>query len=566
MQESDKQRLRETKEACIYRLRGIDFTAYEYATDGTDLRISEYILGCMSDTDGHNLFELLAIEQFFRKLDKYEWRGKEVQKFFTFYERMRFSGVNGRQRYKLTPVQCFQFANIFGFYSDGKRLTKDVLLFVPRKYGKTTSCASLAVYDLLFGDNNAQAYVCANDFNQAKICFDEIRHIVMDFDPSMSAFKVNREKIFCKMAGRESSASCLTSSANTKDGLNASLVILDEYSQAKSSELRNTLISSMGARVQPLVVTITTASDKINAPFYAELEGVKRVLLGEVENDALFAHLFMPDVDDEESDERTWRKVQPHIGVTVQKDYYLQYYKRALTNADDMLTFRTKLLNVFAVNEKQAWFGRDEAERILKDFKVEDFKGFACLCAFDLSVKDDFSAVCYTVYYNKDFYCYIRYYFPEGQLDTHPNSELYRAWAADGHLTLCKGKCIDYNQIANDILKVAKKVRIIEIGYDNYKAGDLASILGARGGKSYLKAYPQTYGAFNMPVEVFTGMALTDPPRVWLNNNPINVFCLTNAILDEDRMENKKPIKPSQYRKIDGVICVLMTLGMAKKL
>ena len=566
MQENEKQKLRDAKKECINHIRQIDFERYAYALRETDERLEEYVLGCMADTDGHNLFELLALERFFAKLDRYEWRANEVRKFFAFYQSMRFSGANGRQRYKLTPVQCFQFANIFGFYNDGKRLIRDVLLFVPRKFSKTTSCASLAVYDLLFGDNNSQAYVCANDFNQAKICFDEIRHIIMDFDPGMNAFKVNREKIFCKLDGRESFASCLTSSANTKDGLNASLVILDEYSQAKTSDLRNTLISSMGAREQPLVITITTASDLVNGPFYHELEGVKRVLLGELENDALFAHLFLPDVDDEESDERTWHKVQPHIGITVKEDYYKQYYTRALTNADDMLTFRTKLLNVFAVNERQAWFNHDEAQRILKNFKIEDYKKAPCLCAFDLSVKDDFSAVCYTVYKERAFYCDVRYYFPRGQLDKHPNSELYKGWVKDGFLTLCEGNCIDYNQIANDILKVAREVKIVEIGYDNYKAGDLVSILGARGGKNFLKAYPQTYGAFNMPVEVFTSMALQEPPQVWLNDNPINVFCLTNAILDEDKMENKKPIKPSINLKIDGIICVLMTLGMAKKM
>lgn len=45
---------------------------------------------------------------------------------------------------------------------DGRRLIRTAYLFVPRKFSKTTSCAALAVYDMLFGDNNAQAYVGAN--------------------------------------------------------------------------------------------------------------------------------------------------------------------------------------------------------------------------------------------------------------------------------------------------------------------------------------------------------------------------------------------------------------------
>ena len=38
-----------------------------------------------------------------------------------------------------------------------------------------------------------------------------------------------------------------------------------------------------------------------------------------------------------------------------------------------------------------------------------------------------------------------------------------------------------------------------------------------------------------------------------------------NAVIDEDRLENKKPMKQSRYRKIDGVITLLMTIGLLYK-
>ena len=56
----------------------------------------------------------------------------------------------------------------------------------------------LAVYDLLFEDNNAQAYIGANSYNQAKICFDEIRAIMRTLDPTGRNFLINREKITVK--------------------------------------------------------------------------------------------------------------------------------------------------------------------------------------------------------------------------------------------------------------------------------------------------------------------------------------------------------------------------------
>jgi phage terminase large subunit-like protein len=56
-------------------------------------------------------------------------------------------------------------------------------------------------------------------------------------------------------------------------------------------------------------------------------------------------------------------------------------------------------------------------------------------------------------------------------------------------------------------------------------------------------------------------MAWSDPPKIVLNNNPINTFCLSNCVIDEDRLENKKPVKITATRKIDGVITMLMTIG-----
>ena len=339
MTEEEKVRERQFKAdvvADLQRQRPYLATRYRRALDDTDPRMAQYVFGVIDNPDAHNLYEHLAIRRFFKMLDKYDWKKGRVKRFIKFYEVLRFNGTSGRTRYKLTPVQTFQFANIFGFVDAiGRRLIRTVYIFVPRKFSKTTSAASLAVFDMLFGDNNAQAYVGANSYEQAKICFDEIRAIMQDIDPAARHFRVNREKITFKDRGRDSLIRCLTANAKTQDGLHASLVIMDEYAQARNTagkngaDLKNVLTSSMGPRREPLTMIITTASDVIDGPFAHELEGVKKVLRGEAEADTMFASLFMPDVDDEENDPHTWAKVQPHLGITVQPDFYEKEYETA---------------------------------------------------------------------------------------------------------------------------------------------------------------------------------------------------------------------------------------------
>ena len=572
MTETEKQVLRDIKDDAAGWLDSLDLHAYSYALEETDIRLLDYARMVIGHPDDHNLYEILALKRFFCLLDKYTWKPKRVKRFFKFYETLKFNGTVCRTRYRLTPIQCFQFASIFGFANpDGTRLVRDAYLFVPRKYSKTTSAAALAVWDLLFGDNNAQSYVGANSYEQAKICFGEIRAIMFDIDKNQRHFRINREKITFRSGQRDSFSRCLTANARTQDGLNASLIIMDEYAQARNTkgkngaDLKNTLTSSMGARKEPLTVVITTASDVIDGPFYNELEGVKRVLRGEIDNDTVFASLFMPDIDDAEDDPHTWYKVQPHMGVTVQPDYYENEWARAQLSAENMMTFRTKLLNIFCINEEKRWFSIEKANELLSDFDIDKVPhGLPCVVSFDLSVHDDFSAVGYTFYEpnSKNFYSHVDCYIPEGTLKDHQNRELYKMWVEQGYLKLCKGDVIDVTQIAQDILKRSRNLNIIRIAYDSYKAQDLVNIL-ATFGRNVLKPFSQTYGSFNRPVDSFQYMAYSNPRKIFLNNSPINAWCLSNCVLDEDRLGNKKPIKAGQWHtgKIDNTIVTLMGLG-----
>lgn len=569
MTDDEKQELRRKKQLAAAELKAVQLRKYAYALGKTDQRIAEYVKGIRRKPDAHNYYEILGVVRFFRLLDRYHWNAKKVRGFFVFYEALRFSGTSGRQHYRLTPVQCFQFANIFGFEdNEGRRLTRTAYIFVPRKFSKTTSAASLAVYDMLFGDNNAQAYVGANSYQQAKICFDEIRNIMRDLDPSGKRIRVNREKISWLKRGRNSFIRCLTANAKTQDGLYASLVIMDEYSQARNTagkngaDLKNVLTSSMGPRREPLTVIITTASEVVDGPFAHELEGVKRVLRGEATSDTVFASLFMPDAWDKEDDPKTWAKVQPHLGITVQADFYAKEWEAAQLSAENMLAFRTKMLNVFATNDRQRWLPYTKCKEICSGFNIDEISGRPiCAVSFDLSVHDDFSAVGYTFYHDRHFYSWIDYYFPEGALPGHPNEQLYRLWHEQGHLHYCSGDIIDVRQIANDILARTKVLSVVRISYDAWKAQDLVNTLAASGCDDALVPFSQLIGNFNRPVETFEMLAWASPSKITLNDNPINVFCLSNCIIMTDNNENRKPAKIAEYQKIDGAIVALMGIG-----
>ena len=531
-------------------------------TDSVDSRLTSYVYHVLENPDLHAKYEILGVFRFINFLDKYELKTKKIKKYIAFYESLKFPSAKGMQSFKLTPIQVFQFTNILGFYSGNSRICREALLFVPRKFSKTTSVGSLAIFDLLFGDSDAQAYVASNSFSQSKICFDIIKNSLKELDPSFQNFRLNRDIIYTKIPGRTSFIRCLASSADKLDGLNASMVILDEYSQAESAALKNVLTSSMGVRKNPLVVTITTASTKLDTPFTAMLNNYKKILEGELENDSIFASIFEPDEDDDPGDELTWQKVQPHLGITVSKEFYKAEYQKTLISADDKTEFMCKLLNVFSVPLDKVWIDPHIIERNTQEFDLTKLQSRpSCMVSVDLSVKDDFSCVCYALYdsINKRFVFKNEYYIPKNTVENHHNSEMYKNLVNSGHLKICGTDVIDYSQISNDIIYNSRYVNILQLGYDSYKSRELINILRAAGLKSCVP-YSQTYANFTSPIESFEAAVYQD--RLKFDSNPLNLYCIKNCIIDEDRMCNKKPIKKTHNLKIDGAICVLMCLGM----
>lgn len=585
MTEEHKQEERDCKIQTIAELNALRDTIFttHAETFNSDVRLKDYVCMCIDNPDDHNLYELLAVKRFFYLIDKYEFRAKHFRNYVRFYESLKFSGTTGRTRYKLTPIQTFQYANIYGLYDprDNTRLIRDAYIFVPRKFSKSTSSAAIAIYDLFCGDANAQVYCGANSYQQAKVLFDEIRKVLKSMDPLGRHFKVNREIVEWADGRRESFCRCLAANAETLDGLFASTAIFDEYAQARDTashngdDFKNTITTSMGPRKSPLSVVITTASEVVDGCCAREIAGAKRVLKGDLENDNLFASLFMPDVDDKDDDPHTWAKVQPHLGITVNPKFYVYEYNKAQMSASLMLAFRTKLLNKFVINEEAAWLPKHfivehMVHRELSEFEFSnDGDREDGMCAIDLSESDDFSAVTIAVYLydEKKYYYHTAYFFPRGALATHRNRRMYEIWAEQGYLILTDGDVIDYDCIVNYIIEMNKYVRILKVGYDSWKStemiNELANTIGALA-PNVLTPIAQTYGPFNAPVEVFEhGLK---KGKIEINDNPINLFCFANAVIDVDNMDNKKPIKRGTGRghqntnanKIDGVITKLM--------
>ena len=124
MTDEEAHRLRQEKRAVTARLDAVSLDSYRL--ERVDGRLYAYVCMVKNNPEEHCVWEQLAVERFLRMVKRYGINVKAVQRFYVFYENLFFPGKQGMQHYRLTPVQCFQFASVYGFWQKGRRVVREV--------------------------------------------------------------------------------------------------------------------------------------------------------------------------------------------------------------------------------------------------------------------------------------------------------------------------------------------------------------------------------------------------------------------------------------------------------
>ena len=74
------------------------------------------------------------------------------------------------------------------------------------------------------------------------------------------------------------------------------------------------------------------------------------------------------------ADRNLIRKVNPHVGITVQPDYYDREISRARTNQDYRREVLAKLFNVWASERKVDWLKDTDIKPLQVGHRIDEFK------------------------------------------------------------------------------------------------------------------------------------------------------------------------------------------------
>lgn len=148
----------------------------------------------------------------------------------------------------------------FRLDAKGRRVFQRVLFGIPRKNGKSTLAATLALYMAgADGEPGAEVVIAAGSREQAAMVFDQARGFV-DTNPELAQhFDTQRYVI---LGPQGSVLKRISAEGKTAHGMNASCTVVDElhgFTTPRHEELWSALTTSSGARSQPLTLAITTA-------------------------------------------------------------------------------------------------------------------------------------------------------------------------------------------------------------------------------------------------------------------------------------------------------------------
>jgi len=493
---------------------------------------------------------------------KYHFDAKAAKRAERFFERY-LTHVKGEWAgvpFKLERWQRDIVRALFGWKrQDGTRRYRTCYIEIPRKNGKSSLCAGLALY-LLMADKEASAevYSAAADREQASIIFDIAKSMV-----TLSRELAIRLKVFRKVIAYDkalSSYKVLSADAYTKHGLNAHGIIFDELHAQPNRELWDVLTTSTGARTQPLTVAITTAGFDRNSVCWELHEYARKVSEGIITDDSFLPVIYAAGPDDDWRDPAVWKKANPNLDVSISLDYLKRECAKAGNVPAYENTFRRLHLNQWTQQESR-WIPMQAWESSAGELKPDLLKGKACYAGLDLSSTTDLTALVLAFPIDGVIKLLPFFWIPGDNLQERSKRDHvpYDLWLKQGLIYATDGNVIDYSFIVAKIIELRKLYALKEIAFDRWGAAKIVQDLEDL--NVTVVPFGQGFASMSGPSKELLRLVLSG--KLHHGGNPVLRWMADNAVVKSDPAGNIKPDKAKSTQRIDGIVASVMALDRA---
>ena len=502
---------------------------------------------------------------------EWEFNEKKANKAIKFIENFCHHSEGRSDLLHLELWQKAIVSAIFGIMdkTTGYRQFREVFIIIARKNGKTLFAAAIAAYmTYVDGEYGAKVYFLAPKLDQADLVYDAFYQIVQSDDELDSITKKRRSDIYIKAFN--TSVKKIAFNSKKSDGFNPQLVVNDEmeaWPGDQGLKQYEVMTSALGARKQPLIISIATAG-YVNDGIFDELfKRATAFLKGNSREKRLLPFIYMIDDIEKWDSIEELKKSNPNLGVSVSAEYYLEQIEIARNSISKKVEFMTKFCNI-KQNSAVAWLDYWDVMKCVheeKPLSLEDFKGCYCVGGIDLSRTTDLTAASIVINRDGINHIFTRFYMPQKRYEVAINEDNtpYNIYRDRGFLFISGENQVDYKDVYNWFIELVKvyKIKPLKIGYDRYSANYLVEDLKTAGFHT-----DDVYQGPNLtPVlHEFEGN-LKDGLFDFGDNSMLAAHFLNVAVdinLNDSRM---KPVKIEKRMRIDGAMSVFDALTMVSK-
>lgn len=502
---------------------------------------------------------------------EWEFNEKKANKAIKFIENFCHHSEGRSDLLHLELWQKAIVSAIFGIIdkTTGYRQFREVFIIVARKNGKTLFAAAIAAYmTYVDGEYGAKVYFLAPKLDQADLVYDAFYQIVQSDDELDSITKKRRSDIYIKAFN--TSIKKIAFNSKKSDGFNPQLVVNDEmeaWPGDQGLKQYEVMTSALGARKQPLIISIATAG-YVNDGIFDELfKRATAFLKGNSREKRLLPFIYMIDDIEKWDSIEELKKSNPNLGVSVSAEYYLEQIEIARNSISKKVEFMTKFCNI-KQNSAVAWLDYWDVMKCVheeKPLSLEDFKGCYCVGGIDLSRTTDLTAASIVINRDGINHIFTRFYMPQKRYEVAINEDNtpYNIYRDRGFLFISGENQVDYKDVYNWFIELVKvyKIKPLKIGYDRYSANYLVEDLKTAGFHT-----DDVYQGTNLTpiLHEFEGN-LKDGLFDFGDNSMLAAHFLNVAVdinLNDSRM---KPVKIEKRMRIDGAMSVFDALTMVSK-
>jgi phage terminase large subunit-like protein len=472
-------------------------------------------------------------------------------------------------KFRLRPWQKNEIRKIYREDKRGTRPVRTVCWSMGRGNGKTGLAAVLALCHLVGPEarKRSEVYAAANDRFQASRIFNEIAAIVRDV-PWLSERVVIRRftKELEDVAGDRTTGSffqALSADVPSKHGLAPSFIVYDEFGQATSRDLLDTLETAMGKRPNPMLWVISTQAARDEMPLSGMIDYGLRVQRGEIEDPSFHLVFHTAPADADPWKPSTWKLANPGLGDILS----LEHVERLALQAQRMpaaeASFRNLVLNQRVDTRVQflsatAWAAcRDPLDRL---------EGRTCFAALDLGATRDMSALVLVFPDDRGAFDVLPFcWLPGATLQEREDEDRvpYRVWAKAGQLLTFEGRSTDPHAIALKIAELHGLYTIQALAFDRWRIADIERELDAVGCEVELVPFGQGFKDMAPAVDVLE--RLVDTGMIRHGGHPLLTMAASNARVEMDAARNRKLSKKRSTGRIDLLVALTMALGIASR-